>query len=81
MLRAHVKELAQMSSEEQTDEWENELSDTIHRLDNALLLRECEEELKESAHGVSTDKPLQQYIVHNVPELDLICSVKVVIYP
>ncbi|KAG8316488.1 SH3 domain-binding protein 5 [Homalodisca vitripennis] len=45
MLRAHVKELSQMSSEELTDEWESELSETIHRLDNALLLRECEEEL------------------------------------
>lgn len=53
MLRAHVKDLSLRSREEQTDDWESELSQTIHRLDNALLLRECEEELKASSASSS----------------------------
>lgn len=53
MLKAQLKELSQVSGEAQTDSWASELSETIHRLDDALLLRECEEELRASGSGSS----------------------------
>ncbi|XP_075237270.1 SH3 domain-binding protein 5 homolog [Lycorma delicatula] len=44
-LRQRVRELA-VAGEEQGEGWESELTATINKLDNALMMKECEEELK-----------------------------------